>query len=132
METLKEIKKLQSNAASIKKLFNELIPLWKSDPKTYDKTRWGFTEGNSDGWYPEMRIYFHAWCGTYGDSSTYNQIDYDGDVFKKHFLSYLNNNKQEIMLEIAKSINNEAVKLKEKAQEELQDELNKLIELTEG
>lgn len=131
MEKFEQIKKLRKNAEAIKKLFNELIPKWKEDPKYYDKTSFGFREGGSGGWYKncESLIHFEAWCGTYGDSSTYKQIDMDGDVFKTHFLKYLNANKKEIMMSIANSIELEAKTLKEKAEEEIKAQLSELDEL---
>lgn len=131
MKNFEQIKKLRKNAKEIKTLFNELIPKWQADRKTYDKTRFGFKEGGSDGWYKscESLIHFEAWCGTYGDSSTYSQISMDGDVFKAHFLKYLNENKKEIMLSIADSIEKEAKSLKEKAEEEVKVQLLELSEL---
>ena len=131
MKNFKQIKKLRKNAKAIKDLFNDLIPKWQADPKTYDKTRFGFKEGGSDGWHKscESLIHFEAWCGTYGDSSTYKQIDMDGDVFKTHFLKYLNANKKEIMMSIANSIELEAKTLKEKAEEEIKAQLSELAEL---
>ncbi len=53
----------------------------------------------------------------------------DGDVFKIHFLKYLNANKKEIMLSIAESIEKEAKSLKEKAEEEVKAQLSELAEL---
>lgn len=131
METFEKIKKLRKNAEEIKSLFNDLIPRWKADPEFYDKVRFGFKEGGSDGWYEscESLIHFEAWCGTYGSSSTYSQIDMDGDVFKVHFLKYLNENKKEIMMAIADSIEKEAKSLKEKAEEEIKAKLLELSEL---
>jgi len=131
MKNLEQIKKLLANANEIKDLFERKIPMWKANKDTYDKTRFGFVEGGSDGWYKtcETNIHFGAWAGTYGDSSTYKQIDLDGDIFKKHFVNYLNRNKQEIMMAIAKQIEEEAKKLKDEAKKELDAELALLTEL---
>lgn len=131
MEALKQIKKLLENVNQIRNLFINKIPMWNKDRDTYDKVRVGFVEGGSDGWYDDCEtiIHFAAWCGTYGSSSTYKQIDLDGDVFKKHFMKYLNNNKQAIMMGMAESIENEARELKSKAEDELNGELAKLKEL---
>lgn len=131
MKTFEQIKKLRENVSQIRTLFNDLIPKWQIDRETYDKTRWGFVSGGSNGWYKdcEILIHFEAWCGTYGDSSTYNQIEMDGNVFKTHFLKYLNANKKDIMLSIADSIENEAKSLKEKAEEEVREQLLMLEEL---
>lgn len=128
METVEKIKKLIRNAGQIKDLFNRKIPMWQQEPSTYDKTRWGFVQGDCDGWYKDQAITLHfgAWMGTYGDSSTYKQIDLDGDVFKLHFLQYLNKNRKEIMMAVAELIEKEANSLKEKAQSELGEELSKL------
>lgn len=131
MEALKQVKKLLTNVNQIKDLFQRKIPMWHADKKTYDKTRFGFVEGGSDGWYKdcEINIHFAAWCGTCGSSDTYKQIELDGDVFKKHLMLYLNKNKETIMMSIAESIENEAKDLKSKAEKELNDELSKLKEL---
>lgn len=131
MKTFEEIKKLKKSSQSIKTLFKELIPEWSENREIYDKIRLGFVQGGSNGWYPdnEILIHFEAWCGTYGDSSTYNQINIDGDVFKKHFLGYLNKNKMQIMMSIAESIDEEAISLKEKAEEEVKSQLAELAEL---
>lgn len=131
MKNFEQIKKLTRNAEAIKTLFNDLIPKWQADPKYYDKTRFGFIEGGSNGWFEscESLIHFEAFCGTYGDSSTYCQISMDGDVFKSHFLKYLNANKKEIMMAIADSIEKEAKSLKEKAEEEVKSQLSELAKL---
>ena len=132
MEALKLVKRLRGNANQIYALFLQKIPKWKADPKTYDKTRWGFVEGDNDGWYKEatIEVHFGAWAGTYGDSSTYKQISLDGDLFREHFLKYLNSHKEDIMTAIAKSMENEAQSLVDKAKAEITTELNKLNELT--
>lgn len=131
MKAVEQIKTLMNNVKEIRTLFIEKIPLWASDKKTYDKTRWGFKEGGSDGWYKscETTIHFEAWMGVYGDSSTYKQIDMNGEVWKKHFLKYLNTNEQSIMLAVADSMEKEAVELKAAAEKELQDQLDTLKEL---
>lgn len=131
MSHLEKIKKLLTNANEIKDLFQVKIPLWNENKSTYDKTRYGFVEGGSDGWYRdcETNIHFAAWAGTYGDSSTYKQIELDGAVFKEQFLKYLNSNKEEIMMSIAKSLEKEAKSLKSKAEEELNLQMSKLKEL---
>lgn len=132
MQTRELVKSLLDNANEIRRLFLQKIPLWKSEPHTYDKTRWGFVQGDNDGWYKgsTIELHFGAWCGTYGDSSTYKQITLDGEIFRKHFLNYLNSNKEKIMLTIADSIELEAKEHANKAKEELTKELNGLNELT--
>ncbi len=128
MENLEQLKKLIKNSDQIKDLFERKIPLWQSQKEKYDKTRYGFVEGGSDGWYKscEINVHFAAWSGCYGDSSTYKQIDLDGDVFKKHFIQYLNSNKKEIMMAIAIQIENEAKQLKNDAEKELNEQLSLL------
>lgn len=131
MTTVETIKKLTNNVNEIRRLFLQKIPTWLKNRKHYDKIRWGFVEGDNQGWYKgqTITVHFGAWCGTYGDSSTYKQIDLDGDVFRKHFLSYLNANKEAIMLAVADSIEAEAKGLKANAQQELTDQMNMLSEL---
>lgn len=131
MEAVSKIKKLLENVNEIRRLFLQKIPKWKAEPSTYDKTRYGFVEGDCDGWYKGQTITMHfgAWMGTYGDSSTYKQIDLDGEIFRRRLLKYLNDNKQSIMLAIADSMEEEAALLKKEAESELNQQLSKLQEL---
>jgi hypothetical protein len=133
METVEIVKKLRRNVNSIRNLFLQKIPKWKAEPKTYDKTSWGFEERDNDGWYKDQAItlHFSSWAGTYGDSSVYKQIDLDGDIFRKHFMAYLNNNKESIMLAVADSIEKEAKTLVDKASSELNKQLESIKELQE-
>lgn len=132
MDAVSNIKRLMNNVNEIRRLFLQKIPLWKSDPGHYDKTKWGFEEGDHDGWYKgqAITIHFGSWAGTYGDSSTYKQIDLDGDIFRKHLLKYLNTHKEQIMMAVADSIEQEAVSLKTDAEMELNTQLSKLQELS--
>lgn len=131
MEAVNKIKVLLENVNEIRGLFLQKIPRWKADSATYDKTRWGFVDGDCDGWYKGQAITMHfgAWAGTYGDSSTYKQIDLDGDIFRRRLLKYLNDNQEQIMLAIADSIENEAALIKKDAEHELNQQLSKLQEL---
>jgi hypothetical protein len=131
MEAVSKIKRLMENANEIRRLFLQKIPKWKADKATWDKTRWGFTEGEGDGYYKgqSMTIHFGAWAGTYGDSSTYKQIDLDGAIFKSRLLKYLNDNQEKIMLAVADSMEKDAALLKESAETELKQQLSKLTEL---
>ena len=131
MENFEQIKKLLRNSKEIRDLFGVKIPMWRAKKDTYDKTRFGFVEGGSDGWYTscETNIHFSAWAGTYGDSSTYKQIDLDGDVFKEHFVKYLNLNKEAIMMAIAEQIDQEAKSLKSEAEAELKEQFKILNDL---
>lgn len=125
------IKKLRHDVNEIRRLFLQKIPKWLADKKQFDKTQWGFVEGDNDGWYKgqTITIHFGAWCGVYGNSSVYKEIDLDGEVFRNHFLSYLNKNKEAIMLSVADSIENEAKSLKADAEAELNKQLSNLAEL---
>lgn len=123
MENLETIEKLLKNSSEIVNLFNVKIPKWDADRKHYDKVRVGFSEGSSDGWCTPVTLHFLAWCGTYGDSSTYKQINTDHEIFNKFFIKYLNNHKKDIMMGVADLIYKEASTLKEKAQKELESKL---------
>lgn len=131
MKTVDLVKKLRENVSQIKDLFLRKIPKWKADPKNFDKTRWGFVEGDNDGWYRDqtLTVHFGSWAGTYGDSSVYKQIDLNGEIFRDHFLKYLNNNKEQIMMAIADSIEDEAKGLVDKASKELNEQLQMMEEL---
>jgi hypothetical protein len=131
MTAVNKIKALLENANEIRRLFLQKIPKWKADRATYDKTRWGFSEGEGDGYYKgqAITIHFGAWAGTYGDSSTYKQIDLDGSIFRMRFLKYLNDNQETIMLAIADAMEKDAALLKNDAESELNQQLSKLKEL---
>jgi hypothetical protein len=131
MKTVETIKTLKSAANEITQLFNVLIPKWKADIKKYDKVRYGFVGGGSDGWYKsqEQTITFQAWAGVYGDSSTYKQFDPDGEVFKTHLLKVLNDNKEKIMLGVSYSILAEAKTLQSKALEELNEQIAQINDI---
>ena len=132
MEAVSKIKILIETVNEIRRLFTQKIPKWKADPATYDKTRYGFVQGDCDGYYASQAITMHfgAWCGTYGDSSTYKQIDLDGDTFRRNLLKYLNDNQKQIMLAVADSMEKEAALLKKEAESELNQQLSKLHELS--
>ena len=129
MDTLDEIKKLRQNANSIYALFLQKIPKWKTDTKHYDKTGWGFNDDSRFNACKAASIAFSSHMGTYGDSGCGRQVDLDEKIFEKHLLKYLNANKETVMMAIAKQIELEAKALKEKAESELNEEMNKLKEL---
>ena len=129
MENLETIKKLRKNAGEIRNLFQNKIPKWKSDPHTYDKTGWGFNKDDRFNACTPISIAFSSHMGTYGDSGCSSECSLSADIFNKHLVDYLNRNKEQIMLSVADSIENEAKTLKEKAESELQAELAKLSEL---
>lgn len=118
-KTIDYIKKLKHNTTQIRELFLTKIPLWKQYHEQYDKTTYQFEEGNHNDWETPIVLCFTAWMGTYGSSSTHQELRLDNNIFKKHFIQYLNNNKETIMLAVADLIEKEAVKLKIQAEEEL-------------
>lgn len=131
MENNEKIKKLINNANSIYNLFNILIPKWQKDKATFDKVGWGFNEDDRFNACKSVSIGFSSHAGVYGNSSCYTQVHLDDDVFKKHLVLYLNNNKETIMLAIAEQIKKEAATLKQKAEKELTDAIEKLQKLEE-
>jgi len=129
MKTFEEIKKLRENVSQIRTLFNVKIPKWLTDQKHYDKTGVYFNTDDRFTACGKIEIWFSSWMGTYGDSGCSTQCRLDINVFRKHFVSYLNANRKEIMLAIADSIEKEAKSLKEKAEEEVKAQLSELAEL---
>ena len=129
MKTFEEIKKLRENVSQIRTLFNVKIPKWLEAPKTYDKIGYSFNTDDRFSAFGKIEIWFSSWMGTYGDSGCGDQLRLDKDIFKKHFVSYLNKNKKEIMMAVADSIEKEAKSLKEKAEEEVKAQLSQLAEL---
>ncbi|WP_157824517.1 hypothetical protein [Flavobacterium sp. ALD4] len=129
MKAFEEIKKLRENVSQIRTLFNVKIPKWEESRKTYDKTGYSFNSDDRFSAFGKIEIWFSSWMGTYGDSGCSDQLRLDKDIFKKHFVSYLNLNRKEIMFAIADSIEKEAKSLKEKAEEEVKSQLSELAEL---
>jgi hypothetical protein len=129
MENLKEIKELRRNANNIYELFNQKIPKWETDKKHYDKTGYGFNEDSRFNSCKAAAIAFSSHMGTYGDSGCSRQCDLDENIFQRHLVKYLNRNKKEIMLSIAKQIEQEALTLKSKAENELNSQLEMLNQL---
>ncbi len=129
MQNLEKIKELRRNANNIYDLFNVKIPKWEKDKRHYDKTGWGFNQDNRFNACQAVSISFSSHMGTYGDSGCSKQCDLDKDIFQNHLIKYLNANVSDIMLAVAKSIEKEALGLKEKAESELNEQLEKLKEL---
>jgi len=129
MKILEEIKKLRRNAKEIRDLFLVRIPSWAEYPKTYDKTGWGFNGDDRFKSCSNVQVFFYSLMGTYGNSSCTTQCSLDADVFASHLIKYLNKNQKAIMLAIADQIEDEARSIKEKAENELNQELNSLKEL---
>jgi hypothetical protein len=129
MKNLQEIKKLRTNADAIYSLFNQKIPLWRSNPGRYDKTGWGFNEDSRFNACRPASVAFSSHRGVYGDSGCSSQLSLDDALFQQHLVEYLNKNKEAVMLAIAKSIEEEAKTLKSAAEEELKSQLLQLAEL---
>lgn len=129
METVKEIQRLRDNANSIYVLFLQKIPKWETDRKHYDKTGWGFNEDSRFNACKAASVAFSSHMGTYGDSGCSSQCSLDEKLFEKHLVKYLNANKKTVMLAIAKQIEEEAKTLKDKAENELKAQMEKLAEL---
>lgn len=129
MKNLDEIKKLLNNANEIYSLFNQKIPLWESRPDHYDKVGWGFNDDKRFSASESVPVYFSAYKGVYGDSGCSTQVNLDNKLFYEGLITYLNKNKKEIMLEIAKFLELKAKKLKKDAENELKSELEKLSKL---
>lgn len=132
MESLEKIKKLQRNANSIYALFRQKIPMWRSKPKHYDKTGFGFNTDSRFRACEGVTIAFDSHMGTYGDSGCSSQCSLDKDIFSVHLLKYLNKNAETIMLAIADSIIDEALTHKEKAEQELIASLEQIQRLGIG
>lgn len=129
MQTVEEIKKLRNNANEIRSLFKSKIPKWESDPKYYDKTDYGFNKDPRFNACEAISIAFSSYMGSYGNSGSSTQCSLDKNIFGAHLLKYLNGNKEHIMLAIADSIEREAASLKEKAEKELNAQIESLKEL---
>ena len=129
MTNLETIELLLANSNWIKRLFNEKIPFWDKNRTTYDKIGYWFNiddRFSACSWFTitfdsKMWTYWNSWCST--------QLSLTKEVFKKNLLLYLNNNKKEIMMEIADYIEKEALNYKEEAEKELNEKLLKLNNL---
>jgi hypothetical protein len=123
MESIEKIERIRKSSNSIKNFFNVTIPKWEKNGK-YDKTGYGFCEDDRfkacEGFY----VWIDSHEGVYGNSNCGKCIELDKDIFKKHFICYLNKNKKNILLEIAESIEKESLKYKEDAIKELKNKLN--------
>lgn len=127
--TVDQINKLRQEASDIRELFLNLIPKWKANPHHYDKTGWGFNGDSRFSAHRSIPVQFNSHMGTYGSSSCSRQLSLDNNIFERHFLKYLDDHCEEIMLAVADSMEEEARSMKEKAQAELQEKLKSLEEL---
>lgn len=128
MKKLDEVKTLRRNVSAIRTFFNASLQKYKSDSRC-DIFNYGFNIDDRFKACQGKTITFDSWAGYFGDSGCSNILSLSSEIFNKHLLKYLNNNKHTIMLAIADSIEKEASSLKGEAEKELQAELDKLKEL---
>ncbi|OJX63048.1 hypothetical protein [Dysgonomonas sp. 37-18] len=150
MKKLDEVKELIRNASAIRNFLNATLQKYKSDTRI-DKLEYGFNQDKRFATCNGVTITFDSLVGSYGSSScstidgifvddeysfgSYGSsscstiVNLSSDVFNKHLLKYLNNNKHTIMLAIADSIEKDAKSIKDEAEKELQAELDKLKKL---
>lgn len=131
MKKLDEVKELRKNVSAIRNFFNASLQKYKSDSRC-DKFNYGFNLDDRFKACQGRTITFDSWAGYFGDSGCSNIVSLSSEIFNKHLLKYLNNNKHTIMLAIADSIEKDASSLKGEAEKELQAELDKLKELDDA
>lgn len=128
MKKLDEVKELRRNVSAIRNFFNMNLQKYKQDSRC-DKFNYGFNIDDRFKACQGKTVTFDSLVGSYGSSSCSTIVNLSSDVFNKHLLKYLNNNKHTIMLAIADSIEKDAKSLRSEAEKELQAELDKLKEL---
>lgn len=128
MKKLDEVKELRRNVSAIRGFFNVNLQKYKEDSQC-DKFGYGFNLDDRFKACQGKTITFDSWKGYYGNSGCTNIVSLSPEIFNKHLLRYLNNNKHIIMLAIADSIEKDAISLKGEAEKELQFEMDKLKEL---
>lgn len=128
MKKLDEVKELRRNVSAIRNFFNASLQKYKADSRC-DKFNYGFNLDDRFKACQGKTITFDSWAGYFGDSGCSNIVSLSPEIFNKHLLRYLNNNKHAIMLAIADSIEKDAINLKGEAEKELQAEMDKLKEL---
>ena len=128
MKKLDEVKELRTNVSVIRNFLNASLQKYKED-SLCDKFNYGFNLDDRFKACQGKTITFDSWVGYFGDSGCSNIVRLSPEIFNKHLLRYLNNNKHTIMLAIADSIEKEAINLKNDAEKELLAELDKLKEL---
>lgn len=131
MKKLDEVKELRKNVSAIRNFLNATLQKYKSDSRI-DKLDYGFNKDKRFAACNGVTITFDSLVGSFGSSSCSTIVNLSSDIFNKHLLKYLNNNKHTIMLAIADSIEKEASSLKGEAEKELQAELDKLKELDDA
>lgn len=130
MKKLDEVKELRKNVSAIRNFFNMNLQKYKQDSRC-DKFNYGFNLDDRFKACQGKTITFDSWAGYFGDSGCSNIVRLSPEIFNKHLLRYLNNNKHTIMLAIADSIEKDASSLKGEAEKELQAKLDKLKELND-
>lgn len=128
MKNLDEVKELRKNVSAIRNFLNATLQKYKSDPRI-DKLDYGFNKDKRFAACNGVTVTFYSLVGSYGSSSCSTIVNLSSDIFNKHLLKYLNDNKNSIMEKIADSIEKDAISLKGEAEKELQAELDKLKEL---
>lgn len=128
MKKLEELKELRRNVSAIRNFLNSTLQKYKSDTRI-DKLDYGFNKDKRFAACNGVTVTFDSLVGSYGSSSCSTIVNLSSDIFNKHLLKYLNDNKHSIMEKIANSIEKEAINLKNDAEKELQAELDKLKEL---
>ena len=128
MKKLDEVKELRKNVSAIRNFFNASLQKYKED-SLCDKFNYGFNLDDRFKACQGKTITFDSWAGYFGDSGCSNIVSLSPEIFNKHLLRYLNDNKHTIMLAIADSIEKDAKSLRCEAEKELQAELDKLKQL---
>lgn len=128
MKKLEEVKELRRNVSAIRNFLNISLQKYKEDSRC-DKFNYGFNIDERFKACQGETITFDSWAGYFGDSGCRSIVRLSPEIFNKHLLMYLNNNKHTIMLAIADSIEKDAKSLRCEAEKELQAELDKLKEL---
>ena len=128
IKKLEELKELRRNVSAIRNFLNSTLQKYKSDTRI-DKLDYGFNKDKRFAACNGVTITFDSLVGSYGSSSCSTIVNLSSDIFNKHLLKYLNDNKHSIMEKIANSIEKEAINLKNDAEKELQAELDKLKDL---
>ncbi|MBS5980940.1 MAG: hypothetical protein KIB51_14705 [Dysgonomonas mossii] len=131
MKKLDEVKELRKNVSVIRNFLNASLQKYKEDSRC-DKFNYGFNLDDRFKACQGKTITFDSWVGYFGDSGCSNIVRLSPEIFNKHLLRYLNNNKHTIMLAIADSIEKDAKSLICEAEKELQAELDKLKELDDN
>lgn len=122
-----EVKKMSETAKGLKEFIEHKLPRLREEAKSPNK--YGIDK-HSDGFYKSTKcqsvnineLCYSSFSGSFGDSNTYSDIaDLDTKILSEYFIKYLNIHKDEIMLEVANLIMEDAKKLKDIAIKEIDD-----------